>query len=247
MSTAHYNLIAPAFKTVQYLPLRQHVETPSLFSLLDECAGLSILDLGCGKGNYTRQLKAAGAECVVGIDSSRRKVAAAVSQEQRQPLGCLYLQMNPAKLPALKSYDRVVSMYTLCQARTKQELFSICRAAFQQLKNGGELVGMNENPFHSTSEFLRYRKYGFTKHAAPQLKEGDRITYTFHQPDGSKQQKEYYYWSPNTYRHAFAQAGFAEFQWIEAEVHPTQANNPHWEQFLAHPPVIGFRATKAGK
>ncbi len=244
MSTAYYNLIAQEYKTSKQLPFRTYIESHTLFQVLDDLRGQYVLDLACGEGFYTRKLKAAGAHRVVGVDISESMVELAEANERCQPLGCRYLVSDAAELPALNAYDHVVAMYLLNYAQTKEELFAFCRSAFDQLKSGGFFTGFNDNPFNAVCEYMRYRKYGFTKRADLDRQEGDPVHYTFYNQDGTVFSFDNYYWHPSTYREAFEAAGFVDFQWVEPELHLSQINDPHWEQFMAHPPVIGFRAEK---
>ncbi len=244
MSTANHTFVAQEKKSSNELPFRTYIESYSLFQLLDDLNGQHILDMGCGDGHYTRKLKAAGAERVVGIDFSKKKINQAEAAEARHPLGCRYVQVDPANLPPMPIFDRVVAMYLLNNAKTKKALVNTCRTAFQQLKSGGYFLGYNDNPFNCPTEYPRYRKYGFIKQAASRRKDGTPIRYTFFNREGAFHSIHHYYWTPLTYRKAFEAAGFVDFEWIEPELPVFQLANPLWEQFMAHPPVIGFRARK---
>jgi len=49
--------------------LNEILEQPALWSMLpDSLAGLHIVDLGCGFGNFARRTRQAGAAFVLGID-----------------------------------------------------------------------------------------------------------------------------------------------------------------------------------
>ena len=52
-----YNLIAEEYKRAKLQPWRTHIESFTLFNLLRDPAGKSVLDLACGEGFHTRVLR----------------------------------------------------------------------------------------------------------------------------------------------------------------------------------------------
>lgn len=57
--------------------LNDALEQPALWSLLPPLAGLRVLDLGCGFGDFARKARAAGARAVLGLDVSEKMLARA--------------------------------------------------------------------------------------------------------------------------------------------------------------------------
>ncbi len=76
---------------------RNDLLMPLMVELLGEVRGVTILDLGCGEGGYSRELAARGAK-VVGVDGSSRLVAVA---RERAP----EIQYIAANANALESID----------------------------------------------------------------------------------------------------------------------------------------------
>lgn len=74
--------------------------------------------------------------------------------------------------------------------------------------------------------------------------DGDPVVYRFMNDDGTRFEFNNYYLSPETYRRAFEEAGFAGFHWVDPKLHPSERNNRFWDEFMAAPPVIGFAAVK---
>ena len=62
-----------------------HYDRPAVLEALGPVKGLRVLDAGCGPGLYARELVAAGARSVVGIDASPQMVRLA-TQEVRGPV-----------------------------------------------------------------------------------------------------------------------------------------------------------------
>lgn len=86
----------------------------ALLDLLGDVAGLRVLDLACGHGRITRELRRRGAH-VVGADISTKLLDKAQALEQSHPLGIMYLHAD-ARAPAAfgdESFDAVACNYGL--------------------------------------------------------------------------------------------------------------------------------------
>ncbi len=75
--------------------------------------------------------------------------------------------------------------------------------------------------------------------------EGDPIVYRFTNDDGTRFEFNNYYLSPDTYHRVFEEAEFAGFHWVDPQLHPSERDNKHWDEFMAAPPIIGFAAVRA--
>ncbi len=244
MTKAVYDQIAKAYKKSKQLSFRSIIEEYSLFKMAGDVTGLSIIDLACGEGHYTRKLKKAGAVQVTGIDVSSKMIELARLQEEQQPIGCEYRIQDVASMERIGEYDMAVAIYLLNYARTRDELVALLRGVYQQLKPGAQFVGFNDNVANDPVNYNNYRKYGLEKECSPHREEGDPIHYHFYSQDGSVCEFDNYYLSPQTYAEAFREAGFVNFQWMWPSVHPAERGNPHWDDFMYDPPVIGFVACK---
>ena len=69
-----YNQISIEYQLSKLQPWRKHVEAYTFFTLLGDVSNRSVLDLACGDGFYTRQLKLRGAAKVVGVDVSEKMI-----------------------------------------------------------------------------------------------------------------------------------------------------------------------------
>ena len=106
-----YDAIAEEYRDSKQLPFREHLERHTLFQLLGDVRGKTVLDMACGEGFYTRLLKRAGASAVTGVDISEEMIRLAENQEARRPLGCRYERADAAAFQLQKPVDLVVAMY----------------------------------------------------------------------------------------------------------------------------------------
>ena len=112
---AEYDAIAEEYRESKLLPFRLEVEQPTLLALLGDVRGRSVLDLACGEGIYSRQVRRLGAARVHGIDLSPAMVALAEEAERQDPLGCTYSVGDATCLPPdeLGRFDVVMGVYLL--------------------------------------------------------------------------------------------------------------------------------------
>ena len=241
---AAYDTIAERYRDSKQLPFRYVVERYTLFQTLGNLQNRTILDLACGEGFYTRQLKRAGAAEVTGVDISGAMIELAQAEEKARPIGCRYVCADAATFAPDAPVDVVTAVYLLNYARNRDELESFCRACFGALRPGGRLVGFNDNVRNPPRPGASLAKYGFERTAVWPLREGTPIRYRITNPDGQAVEFDNYYLEPATYEAAMRNAGFRDFQWIDALLDPAEQANPFWDNFMAQAPLTAFRATK---
>ena len=243
---AQYDAIAEAYQDSKRLPFRRAIEQHTLFEALGDVRGLTVLDLACGGGFYTRLLRRAGAGRVTGVDVSAEMIRLARREEERDPLGCAYLCRDAADFePRPEAADLVVAMYLLHYAGTREKLVRFLRVCHDALRPGGRLVGFNDNVLRPPRGTVSWRQYGVEKTgplSAPA--EGDPIRYRFTNPDGRQFEFHNHFLKPETYRAAFRESGFRGFRWLGVSLAPGERGNPFWDAFLDDPPVIAYAATK---
>lgn len=241
---AVYDHIAEEYKTSKQLPFRKYVEEYTLSKLLGSLEGMSMLDLACGEGIYSRKFRLEGADSVLGVDISAEMIRLAQMEEELNSLGCKFMVSDAKRLDLGNKFDLVTGVYLLNYASTKQELLAYCQAVYDHLKEGGRFVGINDNPFNSPENYAKYIDYGFIKSTPEDRKEGDPITYTMFNPDGTTCTFDNYFLTPETYAAAFIKAGFRKFTWHQPELATEQRANPHWHFFIKNPPIIAFEAVR---
>lgn len=245
--TEVYDDIAKAYQESKYLPFRRFSEEPTLTRLLGNLEGQSVLDLACGEGIYSRRMRQLGAKKVVGVDISPEMIALAEKLEVGTPLGITYAVHDVSIPHSFGEFDIVVASYLLNYARSKAELTAFCQNIFANLRPGGRVIGMNDNPANDPANYPRFRPYGFTKSAPDPRLEGSAVTYTFYNPDGTSFSFDNFFLEPKTYDEVFRACGFRSFQWEHPDV-TSEGIERHgkefWEVYRADPPVMGFVATK---
>ena len=241
-----YDAIADAYRESKQLSFREHIESHTLFEVLGDLQNRSVLDLACGEGFYTRKIKTAGATDVLGVDVSGEMIALAETEETRTPLGCRYLHADAGAVDFASAYDIVSAAYLLCYARNAEELLNFCRIAYRALRPGGRFVGFNDNVNENPNRAPSFATYGFEKRCPDPPAEGDKIVYAIRQPDGSVFEITNYHLSPATYEAAFTEAGFQDFRWEGPWLHASQHGVDFWDDFMKHPPLIGFSSRRPG-
>lgn len=231
------------------LPFRRYVEMYSYFTMLGKLDGLSMLDLACGEGFYTRRVKRRGAGKVVGVDISEGMIHLARETEKHRPLGIDYVAADIKGMGRIGQFDRVIASYLLNYARTGEELFQMCRTIALNLKPGGKFVSINNNPDQPPESFPSMRKYGFSKRLSGGLEEGAVITYGFFR-EGQQFAIDNFYLSRRTHEQAFTRAGLQHVIWKKIQVSAEGINEhgvEHWDDFLTFEPVVGIEASKPDK
>lgn len=242
---SQYDAIADLYQDSKRLPFRKSIERYTLFEALGDIRGLTVLDLACGGGFYTRLLKRAGAAAVTGVDVSREMIRLAEEEEEREPLGCRFVCRDAADFePTAGAADVVVAMYFLHYAGTRDKLVRFCRVCHHALRPGGRIVGFNDNVMRPPRGTVSFRKYGIEKTGPRTPREGAPIRYRLTNDDGSQLEFDNYFLEPQTYDEAFRESGFREFRWLGVSLEPGERGNPFWDDFLRDPPVIAFTATK---
>ena len=239
---AQYDAIAREYQRTKESPLRRHIEAFTFFQMLGDVAELSVLDLACGEGFYTRLMKLAGAATATGVDISSAMIALAQASETANPLGIEYFCGDVAELPDLGHFDVVSAAYLLHYAPDKKNLQAMCARIANQLKPGGRFVCINENPGQSAGDYAGYTQYGFNKSVQEPRQEGSAITYSM--VSGRKIIRfDAYYYSRATYESALHAAGFSEISWRAPELSPegiAECGEEYWREYLGNPPVVGL-------
>lgn len=241
----NYDAIAKEYQASKMLPWRKHVESHTLFQLVGSLENRSVLDLACGEGFYTRQLKHRGAAQVTGVDISEGMIRLAKEAEEQNPLGLVYHCQDALTLNLNKKYDLVCASYLLNYARNAEELFQMGQVIANHLKLGGRFVTINSNPDYQAAIRAMF-PYGFTRENESYA-EGAEITWRFYQSENSHIAVTNYHLAKSTHETALNRAGLSGIQWHAVAVSPagvTEYAPDYWAAMLTHQPVIGLSCLK---
>lgn len=243
-----YDEIAEDYKKSKEAPWRLHVEQHSLFKLMGDVAGKSVLDLACGEGHYTRRVKQRGAGRMVGVDISQGMIDLALKQEAARPLGIEYVTEDAKKLSLPEKFDLVIASYLINYAENEAELAAMAAGIARHLKPGGRFVTVNNNPGQPVATYGSERPYGFIK----ELKGGKQVpgapvVYTCFLEGNQTVTFENYYLSETTHEQVFKAAGFTNVRWHPVTLAPEgerDQGRAFWQAFLDAQPIICLEATK---
>lgn len=246
MNDPYANLAEEYEKAKHHHPWRLYIEDFTLFELIGDLTGKTVLDLACGEGFYTRRIKQTGAARVMGVDVSEKMIDLARAKETKSPLGIEYVIQDATQIRLPICFDLVVAAYLLNHARTKEELLAMCQAVSSSLKPGCRFIAVNNNAEQPVESFSALRKYGCMKTIAGNLQEGTPITITLFVEDRSFSFDDYYL-STRTYEWALGSAGFREILWHPPRLSPqgeAQFGKEYWVEFLDQPPLIFLECIK---
>ena len=242
--TTDYEKIGEQYKRAKEQPWRTYVEAHSLFRLLGDLSEKSVLDLACGEGFHTRQIKEHGAAKVVGVDSSPKMIELAREAEEREPLGIDYVVADAREFDPAEPFDVVAAAYLLNYASTFEELTAMCRGIHRALKPGGRFVTVNSAP-DAPTHTVDYSKYGFEVLPPDRLAEGAAWVFRIHLDDDEAFDITNFYLPFETHDRAFRDAGLRDAHWITPTVSDAgrDAFAPgYWDVFLDKPWVLTLEA-----
>jgi SAM-dependent methyltransferase len=240
----NYDTIAEEYRRAKLQPWRWHIEVHTLFRLVGDLAGKSVLDLACGEGFQTRLLKQKGAARVVGVDISAGMIDLARKEEAQRPLGIDYHVHDVKKLDLHEQFDLVFAAYLLNYAASKEELLGMCQAIGRHLKPGCRFVSVNSNPDY-TGQLDSMRPYGFTR-TAREARDGAAIPWTFYLSDRPFEITNYYL-SIAAHEEALKAVGMRDIRWHPPAVSPeglAEFGPEYWAALLQYQPIIFIECSK---
>ena len=130
----------------------------------DTLRGATILDLGCGSGEFSRWAMTQGASRVVGMDISEQQIALAKKLGEKQardlqllakmgegppppPMKQSYLVRDASTLESDNNpgeFDTVFAVHLLCYCQNREEMRRMLLSAASRLREGGRLFGVSE-------------------------------------------------------------------------------------------------------
>ena len=213
------DIVALYDRSFTEIPLRRYVELPSVYQILDDVTGRSILDLACGTGYYARELRRRGAARVVGVDLSEAMIAATSAQEQKEPMGIEYVHADAGAMERLGDFDIVTGIHLLHYAHSLEHLKGMCTSIFRNLKPAGRFIGYQLN-YAIARKPHYYDKYGFNARISEQARDGQALAFSVTLGDYTSPDITAYYWSKESLESAFDDAGLTRIRWIAPRPSP---------------------------
>lgn len=154
-----YNCTASEWVRNQPISLSDFTARPFILELCEPVHGLRVLDLGCGEGYCSRELRRRGAAQVHGIDLSQGMIEAARLQELKEALGITYEVGCAADLEQIGDgeIDLIVAVFLfnyLTIAQTQQCM----KEVFRVLRPGGQFIFSIPHP---SFPYMREAAYPF--------------------------------------------------------------------------------------
>jgi SAM-dependent methyltransferase len=241
--SAAYDRFTHQYQRSKTLPFRIFSEIPDHLDLLGDLRGRSVLDLACGDGFYTRLIKEAGADRVIGVDLSEGMIALARQREAAEPLGIDYLVAPAEELGPIGPFDVVTAAFLLNCSPTRASLAAMARTIAANLKPGGRFVTTNSNLCAWPG--VDFSPYGMSSDVTSPLPDGAPYHITFLLDDDDRFTIENYAHTLAAYEGALREAGVTPLRW-----HPPRVTKEgmdlygsfYWHVYLANPPILRLSA-----
>ncbi|SMC66693.1 class I SAM-dependent methyltransferase [Kibdelosporangium aridum] len=242
MSSTQYDKTAEIYDdSLNVLTYAAHVEEPTYTAVIGDVRGLDVLDLGAGTGIWTRRIKQAGANRVVGLEISPPMVDTARAKETDEPLGVTYHVADATKGLAddLKgAFDVVTGINVLHYSSTRAELAGMCSTARDALRPGGRFIATCAN-WDMPDDPEYYVPFGVSCTVPANRQEGTRAEVATTM-GGQRITLDFFLWRPETYADSLRAAGFREVRWHQWQVSPEGIDKfgaEYWQPFVDIPSI----------
>ncbi|MEU9037398.1 MFS transporter [Streptomyces sp. NPDC048352] len=245
MSGQLYDGIGEAFEGFKTLPIIRYAEVPGFLALVGDVSGKSVLDVACGTGFYSRELKRRGASRVFGFDISGAMIDTANAIEQAEPLGVEYEVSDTASLRTFdQPFDVAVAVQAFNYASDVAEIEEMMRNIRRSLVSGGSFFLFMQNPDYDFGG-PSLEKYGFLLESTGKDNEigsGIRLTALLDPPVSFEATTP----SKETFEQTLKAAGFTGIEWVRLEVSEAgleKYGEEFWADYAANRPLTMLRCT----
>lgn len=188
---AEYDKIAKDYSEIEELrPERPFFINYSLLGAIGDVKGKKVLDLACGNGYFSRKLLVQNPSEIVAVDISEEMIKLAKANPKNKGIKFVLGDVN--QLKKLGEFDIAIAGFLLHYAKTKDELFNMCKNIYSNLKKGGSFITINNNPL---SPEISDPKYGITVQGQHPIKEGSKLNVKLFNEGKSKISFTNYYWN----------------------------------------------------
>jgi 2-polyprenyl-3-methyl-5-hydroxy-6-metoxy-1,4-benzoquinol methylase len=208
---------------------RQYLLNPTLFALLGDVHGMTILDAGCGQGYLARLLARRGAR-VTGIEPVDAFFTYALRHEQTEQLGIGYLQADLSTwAPTPNSFDVVIANMVFMDIPDYEAALRNCGTA---LRPTGKLIFSILHPcFEEAGSAWKAQGYVAVRDYFRERAIEQTYGYFIHRPI-------------STYLNSVVRAGCLIQQVLEPQLEPAIAAQYDAERYTWVPGYLVIFATK---
>lgn len=246
MSDQYIKIADDYDRTFAQIPYRPFMEAFMVYRALGDLSGYSVLDVGCGTGHYTREIRRHGAAPVIGVDISEEMIRVGRAHESAESLGITYLVEDAARLGVIGSFDLVIGIYLLHYSPSQEILRQMCRNIAANVKPGGRFFSYQYNPNVERTPGY-YQKYKIDVQAPEPLSDGDPFTFKLTIGATVTPPIKVFHWSRTTLEAALLDAGFDTIRWVEPAIAPEgieQFGADYWREILTVPICQLIECTK---
>lgn len=220
-------------------PFRIHMERHTVINLMNTISGMSVLDIACGTGNYSRLFCAHGAKKVIGVDSSGPMIDNA-KRSTPKTLPIDFIEDFGENYRATEALDLVFHSYFLNYADSLYSLEKMCQSLHENLSKSGKMIGLISMLGKSPAGSVTCCDFHTSFEEPP--KEGQRYKIHF------KEQDEHiinFNWSQNTYSRCLQKNGFKNIKWhYPMKNNSTGLEKYQWLELKKFPVFLAVTASK---
>lgn len=209
---------------------RRYLLNPTIFALLGDVKGKSILDAGCGQGYLSRLLARRGAS-VTGVEPSAAFYRYAAQREQSEQSGIHYVQADLSTwTPPAATFDFVIANMVLMDIPDYAAALKNCVAALSHM--GGLIFSLLHPCFEETGSAWKEKGYVEVRDYFEERAVQQTYGHFIHRP-------------LSTYLNSVIEAGCTLQKVLEPQLEKKVAELHHAERYWSVPGYIVIYATKA--
>lgn len=197
--------LSKKFQESDAKPDKQYSFLPTIFNIVNNIKGKTILDLGCGDGFFTRALALQGAQKVIGIDNSPEQLK--LAEERENPSNVMY-QHGDIFHDKLPKADIVLTPFVANYAENISNLEFLIKNIHESLNQNGQIVLVVDLPDNKD-----LRKFGSLKTLEGPKADGTKIKIDLYNSDEIICTLFSYYYTPQTLEVTLSKTGFKNITW----------------------------------
>ncbi len=202
-----YDELSAGYMQSDVKPDKQFSILPTLLSMVGNCDGKYVIDLGCGTGFFTFPIATRGAEMVWGVDNSPVQIARAKKLPPRSNVSFIEEDIFVDDFPRA---DVIVAPFVVNYARERAILQFFFEKCYKQLVKNGKVVLVVDLPTGAN-----LKRFGATKTIVGEKMDGAEIRIDLYNDDKPICTLKSVYYSPETLVEFLTQAGFRNILWHE--------------------------------